>query len=130
MYAHPVNRIQILPTVGLIALILVTAGFSALMVVFGGPILTALFAIACLGLFFALSPNLLLWAVILGSLIFVGVSQLYYPPLSLIRWLIPFATAALLIHVFTNSLVRLPRERGSIPALLWWAIAFMLVGVV
>ena len=95
MYAQPVNRIQILPTVGLIALILVTAGFSALMVVFGGPILTALFAIACLGLFFALSPNLLLWAVILGSLIFVGVSQLYYPPLSLIRWLIPFATAAL-----------------------------------
>lgn len=130
MYAQPVNRIQILPTVGLIALILVTAGFSALMVVFGGPILTALFAIACLGLFFALSPNLLLWAVILGSLIFVGVSQLYYPPLSLIRWLIPFATAALLIHVFTNSVVRLPSERGSIPALLWWAIAFMLVGVV
>jgi hypothetical protein len=130
MYAQPANRIQILPTVGLIVLILVTAGFSALMVVFGGPILTALFAITCLGLFFALSPNLMLWTVILGSLIFVGVAQLYYPPLSLIRWLLPFATAALLIHVFSNSVARRPSERGSIPALLWWAIAFMLIGVV
>lgn len=130
MYAQPVNRMQILPAVGLIALILITAGFSSLMVVFGGPILTALFAIACLGLFFTLSPNLLLWAVIFGSLIFVGVAQLYYPPLSLIRWLIPFATVALLIHVLINSAVRLPSERGSIPALLWWAIAFMVMGVV
>jgi len=76
----------------------------------------------------AIFPKALLWITIIGGLVIGGVLELYLPQLQYLRW--AFAGAAILfpVSVLIRNFMSTAR-RLQMPALCYWALAFLILGV-
>jgi hypothetical protein len=79
----------------------------------------------------ATSRKALLWFVLIGGLVIFGVAQLYLPGAKYIRYVIPLATLILVLHGVSDRLARrdVPGD-AKIPAMLQWAMAFIVIALV
>lgn len=97
--------------------------------VFVGPILGGLFLVLLVGLGTSFSRSLLLYFGMLVAFLVAGISQLYYPPLAFVRWIIPVSTGMLLFHVLWQQL----QARDDSLRFSWilrWAIIFLLTTLI
>lgn len=96
----------------------------------GNLILVVLFVGLILGALTAPSKAALFWFVVIGGLVVVGVAQLYLPGSKHLRYLVPLATLALLVHGVMERLGAPEHAKSPpIPPLLWWAIGFLGVAI-
>lgn len=113
-------------------LVLVLAIFVAL---FGGailavtdPLVGVLLVTMLLGLAVVIHKEFLLYFCMLIALVVSGLAQLYFPPLSFVRWIVPITASLLLIH-FIPTIIGGRTGSRSLPWLLRWAILFFFVAI-
>lgn len=117
---------RILPGIGQYAAAVVGAIIAGWLSAKGNPILVVIFVGMIVGALTAPSKTALFWFVVLGGLIVVGIAQLYLPGSKYLRYLVPLATLALLVHGVMERLGAPEHAKGPpIPPLLWWAVGFM-----
>lgn len=89
--------------------------FSALIIAFG----------------MLMSRNALLWLIVFGGLVIVGATQLYFPEIRHIRYVLPLTGFGLILHGLFDRLRRpvIERPRLSPPKILPWAAAFAIVAL-
>jgi hypothetical protein len=85
-----------------------------------------------LGVVLALRPVVLLWTILVGGLVLVGLAKLYLPPLQYLRWVVVVGAALLpFLVLLSRALHPDARRPEPMPALFWWVVGFMLyAGVV
>jgi hypothetical protein len=94
---------------------------------YSDPIKVAIFLGLVLALAALPSRGALVWFIIIGGLIVVGVAQLYLPGSKYLRYVVPLAAFALLAHGFLEKIVDPRKAEGlSMPSVGWWAVAFLL----
>lgn len=84
------------------------------------------------GAFLLVNLSIALHCLVISSLVLVGVIQLYFPELQLIRWSIALSSAvlggvALLDRLFLHPA---PKHRALLAPISWWLIAFFSVAMV
>lgn len=117
---------RVLPGAGPYAAAVIGAFITGWLSASGNPILVVLFVGLILGALTAPSKSALFWFVVIGGLVVVGVAQLYLPGSKYLRYLVPLATLALLVHGVMERLGAPPHANAPpIPPLLWWATGFL-----
>jgi hypothetical protein len=97
----------------------------------GKPQLIAVFFGMVLVALILASRSALIWFVLVGGLVVSGVCQLYLPQLKYVRYVVPLASAPLLLHAIMDYLLSWTRERQvQMPVTMRWALAFVLTSVV
>lgn len=108
--------------VGVVAGVISSDGRLSLIAIFAGLIMAGAVA---------LSRKALVWFVIIGGLVVVGAAQLYLPGSKYVRYIIPLASLVLVLHGVMDRLSRRRRDVPvKLPAMLWWAMGFVLVAMV
>lgn len=111
-----------------LAMVLVLGGIGGLLSASGKPQLIAVFFGLVLVTMIVSSRTALFWFVLIGGLVVAGVCQLYLPQLKYVRYVVPLATAPLLLHGFMDYLSSWTREhRAPMPVTMRWALAFVLI---
>ena len=96
----------------------------------GRPELMAIFAGLVVAAMIMSSRRAVFWFVVVGALVVVGVAQLYLPGSRHLRYVIPLASGALLLHWITDYLAaRQPRPETLLPGPIAWGVGFLLLGV-
>jgi hypothetical protein len=119
----------------LLVLVLVGACgvFGGALSALGRPELTAIFIGVALAALLMSSRVAIFWFVIVGALVVAGVAQLYLPGTGAryVRYVVPLASLALLLHVVHDQLLARPRERTDlVPMPVVWGFAFAATGLV
>lgn len=97
----------------------------------GRPELVAIFIGLILAVLLISSRIALFWFVLIGALVLVGTLQLYLPGSRYVRYVFPLASAGLILHWLMDQLVsRNAKPRVPLPALVPWAIAFAMTGMI
>jgi hypothetical protein len=107
--------------------------FGGLLSALGRPEVTAIFMGLVLAALLMSSRVAIFWFVVLGALVVTGLAQLYLPGSGAryVRYVIPLASLALLLHWVNDQLLARPHERDDlIPAPVVWALAFAATGIV
>lgn len=125
--------LSLMPSVGSApALVFVLAMLVAL---FGGailavidPITGVLLVTMLLGLAMIISKEVLLYFCLLLALLVSGLAQLYYPPFSFVRWIVPITATLLLIHLIP-ALFGGRQSTPNLPSFLRWALVFIVVAI-
>ncbi len=107
--------------------------FGGLLSAMGRPDYTAIFLGLAIAVLAASSRKAVFWFVVIGALVVTGLAQLYLPASGAryVRYVVPVASLALLLHLAHDWLVALPRDRTDLlPVPLMWALAFAAVAVV
>ena len=112
---------------GLYVLLLFAVGVAAGL---GALIPLAFFALGVVALMALANPRFALWFTIISGLVAIGTLKLYYPPLQILRWVIPLLGAGVLVSCWAQYAFggRQPNAPVSSP-LLWWLLAFAAYGV-
>ena len=84
--------------------------------------------IMLLGLAIVARKELLLYVTMFIALLVAGLAQLYFPPLSFVRWIVPITSTLLLIHLIPFKLGERDVSR-SMPWLLRWALIYFVVTI-
>jgi len=115
------------PSLVLVLAILVALFGGAILAV-TDPLIGVLLVTMLLGLAVVIRKEFLLYFCMLIALVVSGLAQLYYPPLSFVRWIVPITASLLLIH-FIPAMIGGRTESRSLPWLLRWAILFFFVAI-
>jgi hypothetical protein len=97
----------------------------------GRPELTLIFIGLAIAASIVSSRTALFWFLVIAALVVTGVSQLYLPGARYVRYVVPLASVALVLHLVTdyfNARTRVHDEPLPVPML--WAFAFALSVVV
>jgi hypothetical protein len=79
----------------------------------------------------AASRNAVFWFVVVGALVVTGLAQLYLPETRYIRYVVPLASLALVLHWLSDYFANRDQVlEEPIPAPVLWAFAFAIAGVV
>ena len=105
--------------------------FAGLLGASGRPEIVAIFlGLVIAGLIIS-SRVALFWFVVIGALVVTGLAQLYLPGSRYVRYVVPLASLALLMHWVMDHFTAPRRgEPEPWPAPLMWAYAFALTGIV
>ena len=115
----------------ILALCLMLAPIAGLLAVTGSIFLVALPAVLLLAAVLVFYPWLFTWLILFSGLAVMGVVRLYLPQFQIVRWLIPLLTVALPITVLLLQAFKPgSAERARLPALFWWAVAFVFAALV
>lgn len=107
--------------------------FGGVLSAVGRPELTAIFIGLALAALLMSSRVAIFWFVVFGALVVTGVAQLYLPGTGAryVRYVIPLASLALLLHWVNGQLLARPRDRDDlVPMPVVWALAFAATGIV
>jgi len=122
------HRFRVLAVIGTVALMGVMGGVLSAT---GKPLLIAAFFGAVLVLMIVSSRVALFWFVIISGVVVTGLCQLYVPQLKYIRYLVPLASAPLLLHWLSDYFTSWTRTKAEpLPAIMAWALAFALACLV
>ncbi len=93
----------------------------------GNMTFVAMFVGVVLAMLLAASKKALFWFVLIGGIVFVGLSQLYFPAGKYIRYVIPLAVFGLLFHALLSKSNSVTSQQSplSLP-IIRWALAFVL----
>lgn len=119
------GRLSWLSAAALVVLIVVLGlafgGVGAL----GNPVLTIVVAGLLLAATVATSRNAVFWLVLVGALVVTGVAQMYLPGSRLVRYVVPLASLALLLHWWFDGVAGRTRPLDEpLPPPLLWGLAF------
>jgi hypothetical protein len=92
------------------------------------PMIGVLLITLLLGLAVVIHKEVLLYFCMLIALLVSGLAQLYYPPLSFVRWTVPITASLLMIH-FIPTLIGSRAKSRSLPWFLRWAMLFLAVAI-
>jgi hypothetical protein len=107
---------------GLIGGALSASGKPQLIAVFFGLVIVALILASRVALF---------WFVMICGLVVTGLCQLYVPQLKYVRYVVPLASAPLLLHGIMDYFTSWTRTQSEpMPAIMKWALAFALACLV
>lgn len=95
-----------------------------------GPIFGALLLMLAVGVGLVFFKKILLYFCVFMALFVTGLTQLYYPPLSFLRWIIPIAASLLVFHIVFARIDTAARDSLPFPWLFRWALLFAAVAVV
>lgn len=110
----------------LVALLVLLAPLLGLLATTGSIFLVTIPVVLLLTLVLVFHPWLFTWIIIFSGLVVMGVIRLYAPEFQAIRWLIPFLTLGVpIVLVVMQAFKPSPAERARLPALFWWAVAFL-----
>ena len=117
---------------------LLVLGGAVLLGLFGGvlsasgrPELAAIFIGLIIGVLVIASRVAVFWFVLIGGLVVTGVCQLYLPGSRYVRYVVPLASFALILHwVMEYFRTRNRKSDIPVPAPIWWALAFALTGLI
>jgi hypothetical protein len=102
--------------------LLSASGKPQLIAVFFGLVIVALILASRVALF---------WFVMIAGLLVTGLCQLYVPQLKYVRYVVPLASAPLLLHGIMDYFTSWTRTRNEpMPAIMKWALAFALACLV
>src|SRR4051812_40617372 len=91
----------------------------------GKPLLIAVFFGFVLVLLILSSRMALFWFVMITGLIITGLCQLYVPQLKYVRYVVPLASAPLLLHGIVDYFTSWTRAKDPPPpSIMVWALAF------
>lgn len=88
------------PLLGIRTVAVFVALAFGLLVPFMGPYVGVGLAVLILGVAITASRSILVWSVLIIGVVASGVAQLYFPQFAFVRWLVPLASWALVLHVF------------------------------
>src|SRR5476649_99549 len=121
-------RFRVLVVIGMVALL---GAIGGVLSATGKPLLIAAFFGAVLVLMIISSRVALFWFVMISGLIVTGLCQLYVPQLKYVRYLVPLASAPLLLHGLADYFTSWTRAKAEpFPAIMAWAMAFALACLV
>jgi hypothetical protein len=107
---------------GAIGGLLSASGKPQLIAVFFGLVIVALILASRVALF---------WFVMIAGLVVTGLCQLYVPQLKYVRYIVPLASAPLLLHGILDYFTSWTRTRSEpMPSVMKWALAFALTTIV
>ena len=108
--------------------------FGGVLSAAGRPELTAIFIGLVIAALIFTSRNAVFWFVLIGALVVTGAAQLYLPGSRYIRYIVPLASAALLLHWLSDYFHAHQsgsRERAlPVPGPVKWAFGFAFVAFV
>jgi hypothetical protein len=118
--------------------ILVAFGAAAFLGLLGGvlsaqgrPELTAIFIGLVIVALVISSRTAVFWSVVIGGMVVTGVLQLYLPGSRYVRYVVPLAALALLLHWVMDRLGAQDRNHSQrLPGPMLWGLAFALVGLI
>jgi hypothetical protein len=114
-----------------IAVVVLLGAIGGVLSATGKPLLIAVFFGGVLTLMIISSRVALFWFVIVMGVIVTGLCQLYVPQLKYVRYIVPLASAPLLLHGLTDYFTSWTRTRVQpFPTIMAWAIAFALACLV
>jgi hypothetical protein len=133
-YTLTATRVTGWPYIGRFILLLGMAGllglFGGVLSASGRPELTAIFLGLVVAALIMTSRVAVFWFVVIGALVVAGAAQLYLPGSRHIRYVVPLASLALLLHWVTDYFAARGRTTSeSSPGPLAWALGFALVGL-
>jgi hypothetical protein len=109
-------------TLGLMAGVLGATGRPELTLIFIGLAIAASIISSRTGLF---------WFLVIGALVVTGVAQLYLPGSRYVRYVVPLASVALVLHLLTDYFNARSRAHDEpLPGPILWAFAFALTAFV
>jgi hypothetical protein len=120
-----VRQLLILGIAGMLGLMAGVLGAS------GRPELTLIFIGLAVATSIISSRNALFWFLVIAALVVTGLAQLYLPGSRYVRYVVPLASVALVLHLlmdYFNSRTRVHDE--PVPVSMLWAFAFALTTVV
>jgi hypothetical protein len=96
----------------------------------GNPIVTLIVAGLLIAAAGVTSRNAVFWVVVIGALVVTGVAQLYLPGSRIVRYVVPVASLALLLHWWFDGLAGRTRPLDEpVPPPLLWGLAFVAVAL-
>lgn len=96
----------------------------------GNPVLTLLAGGLVVAVAVATSRKAVLWFVLVGALVITGVAQLYLPGSRIVRYVVPLASFALLLHVWLDAVSGRTRPLDeAIPAPVGWGLLFVVLAL-
>lgn len=112
----------------LISLLVVGAGLIA---GYGDVRSATVVAGSLFGLLLLAIPTLALYCAVIGSLVVVGLTQLYAPELQFIRWSVPVLASTLAGLAIVSRLhsSRIAVEGSAVSPMVWWMTAFAMLGL-
>jgi hypothetical protein len=114
-----------------LAMVVALGAIGGVLSASGKPLMIALFFGAVLVVMIISSRVALFWFVMIGGMIVTGLCQLYVPQLKYVRYVVPLASAPLILHGMMDYFISWTREREApLPAVIAWALAFALACVV
>jgi hypothetical protein len=115
----------------LVALLVLLAPLLGLLSATGNIFLVTIPVVMLLAMVLVFHPWLFTWLIIISGLVVMGVVRLYASEFQIIRWLIPLLTVGVPITVvIVQAFKASPSERSQLPALFWWAVAFLCAALI
>ena len=97
----------------------------------GKPQLTAIFLGLVIAALVVASRTAIFWFVVVAGVVVTGVAQLYFPEAKLVRYVVPAASLAFLLHWVTDQFMQRRRTVDEpLPAPVYWAFAFAAIALV
>lgn len=121
----PANRSA---TLLIYILVMLIALFTSVVMAVIDPLAGLLPIIMLLGLVIAIRKEPLLYVSMFIALLVAGLTQLYFPPLSFVRWIIPITSTLLLVHLIPFRIGERDASR-SMPWHLRWALVFFVAAI-
>ncbi|MEE9343848.1 MAG: hypothetical protein V3V12_09465 [Gammaproteobacteria bacterium] len=111
-------------------LAIVSAIGAGLVAITGNIKLIGLIFAVVVGSAIAVSPAILFWVAVIGSLIVVGLVRLYLPEFQLVRWMIAPVSALLLVHALIHLWPKAnPDKSQTFPAIITLGLLFIVINL-
>lgn len=115
---------SVLPIVVIVTVAVFAALLFGLLVPFMGPYVGGGLAVMIAGAAIATSRLTLAWSALFIGIVVSGLAQLYLPQYAVVRWLIPLASWALVLHVMSQVFSRQRNEISFPREFVWMFLLF------
>lgn len=117
--------------IGLSVLVIVAALFLGLLAGTGNLLISVVLVVGAVVALLSFRPWLFAWTILVTVLVVLGTLRLYAPQFQYLRWLVPFASIAIMLAMFIlQAFQKQSAAKAPLPSLFWWLVAFFAAGLV